>query len=108
VSLYILVVKVDDITLEDHFKPVETLLHKTSTSFNVGSAILLGSNPDNLTRYRSISGCTPVGQAFAGGQTVTINGLNAYTISLQYAHFSSGNPALKNQREYVAGTSKSF
>jgi hypothetical protein len=33
VSLYILVVKVDDIILEDHFKPVlETLLHKTSTS----------------------------------------------------------------------------
>jgi hypothetical protein len=31
--LYILVVKVGDITLEDHFKPVlETLLHKTSTS----------------------------------------------------------------------------
>jgi hypothetical protein len=30
--LYILVVKVGDITLEDHFKPVlETLLHKTST-----------------------------------------------------------------------------
>jgi hypothetical protein len=29
----ILVVKVGDITLEDHFKPVlETLLHKTSTS----------------------------------------------------------------------------
>jgi outer membrane receptor protein involved in Fe transport len=31
--LYILVVKVGDITLEDHFKPVlETLLHKTSIS----------------------------------------------------------------------------
>jgi hypothetical protein len=43
------VVKVGDITLEDHFKPVlETLLHKTSIQFNVGSAILLGSNPDNL------------------------------------------------------------
>jgi hypothetical protein len=40
----------------DHFKLVlETLLHKTSTSdFNVGSAILLGSNPDNLTRYSEV------------------------------------------------------
>jgi hypothetical protein len=46
--------------------------------FNVGSAILLGSNPDNLTRYSEVLAVgTPVGQAFAGGQTVTINGLNA-------------------------------
>jgi hypothetical protein len=43
--LYILVVKVGDITLEDHFKPVlETLLQDQYIGFNVGSAILLGSN----------------------------------------------------------------
>jgi hypothetical protein len=82
VSLVYSGVKVGDITLEDHFKPVlETLLHKTSTS--ECSAILLGSNPDNLTRYSEVLAVgTPVGQAFAGGQTVTINGLNAYNNSI--------------------------
>jgi hypothetical protein len=93
------VVKVGDITLEDHFKPVlETLLHKTSTSDFVGSAILLGSNPDNLTRYSEVLAVgTPVGQAFAGGQTVTINGLtynNSYTATSVAAFSASGNPAL--------------
>jgi hypothetical protein len=36
---------------------------------------------------------TPVGQAFAG-QTVTINGLNAYNSYTSVRFFSSGNPAL--------------
>jgi hypothetical protein len=45
VSLCILVVKVGDITLEDHFKPVlEILPQDQYIGFNVGSAILLGSN----------------------------------------------------------------
>jgi hypothetical protein len=65
--------------------------------FNVGSAILLGSNPDNLTRYSEVLAVgTPVGQAF-GGQTVTINGLNAnnsYTATSVGAFSASGNPAL--------------
>jgi hypothetical protein len=53
--LYILVVKVGDITLEDHFKPVlETTTQDQYIGFNVGSAILLGSNPDNLTRYSEV------------------------------------------------------
>jgi outer membrane receptor protein involved in Fe transport len=57
------------------------LLHKTSTSDLMGSAILLGSNPDNLTRYSEVLAVGTLGQAFAGGQTVTINGLNAYNNS---------------------------
>jgi hypothetical protein len=67
--------------------------------FNVGSAILLGSAPDNLTRFTEtlpISGA--IGQGFAGGSTVTINGLNAYnnsyTASSVLAFASAGNPAL--------------
>ena len=38
--------------------------------FNVGSAILLGSAPDNLTRYSEVLPVATVrGQAFAGGST---------------------------------------
>jgi hypothetical protein len=44
-------------------------------------SILLGSNPDNLTRYSEVLAVGTLGQAFAGGQTVTINGLNAYNNS---------------------------
>jgi outer membrane receptor protein involved in Fe transport len=76
--------------------------------FNVGSAILLGSNPDNLTRYSEVLPVTtPVGQAFAGGTSVTINGLNAYnnsyTASSVGAFSAAGNPALlrKSNLEYV-------
>ncbi|CAM4005326.1 TonB-dependent receptor domain-containing protein [Flavobacterium sinopsychrotolerans] len=67
--------------------------------FNVGSAILLGSAPDNLTRFVEtlpINGA--VGQAFAGGSTVTINGLNAYdnsyTASSVASFAAAANPAL--------------
>ncbi|WP_035668835.1 TonB-dependent receptor domain-containing protein [Flavobacterium sp. 83] len=50
--------------------------------FNVGSAILLGSAPDNLTRYSEILPVsTAVGQAFAGGSTVVMTGINAYNNS---------------------------
>ena len=50
--------------------------------FNVGSAILLGSAPDNLTRYsETLPVATALGQSFAGGTTATINGLNAYNNS---------------------------
>jgi outer membrane receptor protein involved in Fe transport len=76
--------------------------------FNVGSAILLGSNPDNLTRYSEVLAVgTPVGQAFAGGATVTINGLNAYnnsyTATSVAAFSAAGNPALlrKTTVDYV-------
>ncbi|PKH66891.1 hypothetical protein CXF59_13320 [Flavobacterium sp. ALD4] len=76
--------------------------------FNVGSAILLGSNPDNLTRYSEVLAVgTPVGQAFAGGPTVTVNGLNAYnnsyTATSVGAFSAAGNPALlrKTNVDYV-------
>lgn len=50
--------------------------------FNVGSAILLGSAPDNLTRYsETLPVSTAIGQAFAGGSTVIMTGLNAYNNS---------------------------
>ena len=67
--------------------------------FNVGSAILLGSAPDNFTRYsETLPIATAVGQAFAGGTSVTINGLNAYnnsyTASSIAAFSATGNTAL--------------
>lgn len=47
--------------------------------FNVGNAILLGSAPDNLTRYvETLPVTSPLGQALVGGTTTTINGENAY------------------------------
>ncbi|MFE3871338.1 TonB-dependent receptor [Flavobacterium sp. ZS1P70] len=50
--------------------------------FNVGSALLLGSAPDNLTRYSEVwPVSTAVGQALAGGTTVVLTGLNAYNNS---------------------------
>ncbi|RDI56629.1 TonB-dependent receptor domain-containing protein [Flavobacterium glaciei] len=67
--------------------------------FNVGSAILLGSAPDNLTRYvETLPIATAVGQGFAGGNSVTINGTrayeNSYTASSVIAFAAAGNPAL--------------
>jgi outer membrane receptor protein involved in Fe transport len=50
--------------------------------FNVGSAILLGSAPDNLTRYsETLPVSTATGQALAGGTSVVMTGLNAYNNS---------------------------
>ncbi|TDE06682.1 TonB-dependent receptor [Flavobacterium hiemivividum] len=67
--------------------------------FNVGSAILLGSAPDNLTRYtETLPIATTVGQGFANGTSVTINGTNAYNnsylASSVIAFAAAGNPAL--------------
>ena len=67
--------------------------------FNVGSAILLGSAPDNLTRFtENLPIATAVGQAFAGGNSVTITGLNAYnnsyTANSVRAFAAAGNPGL--------------
>lgn len=68
--------------------------------FNVGSAILLGSAPDNLTRFVEtlpINGA--VGQGFNDGNTtVTINGTrayeNSYLASSVVAFAAAKNPAL--------------
>jgi outer membrane cobalamin receptor len=76
--------------------------------FNVGTAVLLGSAPDNLTRYsETLAVATTVGQGFAGGSTVVMNGLNAYnnsyTASSLTAYSASGNTALltKTNVNYV-------
>jgi len=50
--------------------------------FNIGNAVLLGSAPDNLMRYsETLDVATTAGQAFAGGSTVVMTGLNAYNNS---------------------------
>ena len=46
--------------------------------FNVGNAVLLGSAPDNLTRFVETLPVSANGQIFAGGPNATINGNNAY------------------------------
>ncbi|WP_295335535.1 TonB-dependent receptor [Flavobacterium sp.] len=67
--------------------------------FNVGNAILLGSAPDNLTRYEETLPVTsPLGQALVGTNT-TINGINAYYNSYTaqsvaaFAALAPSNPA---------------
>lgn len=47
--------------------------------FNVGSAVLLGSAPDNLTRYtETLAVTSTLGQTLLGGTTRTIDGSIAY------------------------------
>ncbi len=67
--------------------------------FNVGSAMLLGSAPDNLTRYsETLPVTTAAGQLYAGGTTATIDGNNAYFNSYTLASvqafetFAAANP----------------
>jgi len=76
--------------------------------FNVGSAILLGSAPDNLIRYsETLPVSTTVGQLFAGGTSVVMTGLNAYNNSYTAASVAAlsatGNPAelKKTNLDYV-------
>jgi outer membrane receptor protein involved in Fe transport len=67
--------------------------------FNVGSAVLLGSAPDNLIRYsETLPVTSPLGQAVVGGTSTTINGNNAYYNSYtaasvqQFAALAGTNP----------------
>ncbi|WP_291100370.1 MULTISPECIES: TonB-dependent receptor domain-containing protein [unclassified Flavobacterium] len=67
--------------------------------FNVGNAVLVGSAPDNLLRYsETLPVSAGYGQAFAGGTTAVMTGVNAYDNS--YTKLSvdqllaTGNPAL--------------
>jgi outer membrane receptor for ferrienterochelin and colicin len=75
--------------------------------FNVGSAILLGSAPDNLIRYTETLAVSTSGQPFTGGPTVNITGLNAYnnsyTAASVAAFSATGNPAAlkKTKLDYV-------
>lgn len=71
--------------------------------FNVGNAVLLGSAPDNLTRYNETlninNGADSQGFNYAGGTTSTIDGNNAYFDSYTkesvdaFAALASSNPA---------------
>jgi outer membrane receptor protein involved in Fe transport len=49
--------------------------------FNVGSAVLLGSAPDNLARYTETLPISASGQLIVGNSTVSISGLEAYNNS---------------------------
>jgi outer membrane cobalamin receptor len=83
--------------------------------FNVGSAVLIGSAPDNLTRFSEVRGndvdgsgtISAFGQAILGSNTVTLTGLNAYNNSYtasSVGQFSAtGNAALlrKTNVDYV-------
>lgn len=70
--------------------------------FNVGPAVLIGSAPDNLTRYTETvavaSGSPAIGQVYAGGATTNITGVNAYQNSYTassvaaFAAFAAANP----------------
>ncbi|OUD36027.1 TonB-dependent receptor [Flavobacterium sp. FPG59] len=75
--------------------------------FNVGSAILLGSAPDNLTRFRETLPVAGAAVPTVGG-TVNINGLNAYnnsyTATSVAAFSASGNATLL--RKTTAGLVK--
>nr|WP_288833339.1 TonB-dependent receptor [uncultured Flavobacterium sp.] len=70
--------------------------------FNVGNAVLIGSAPDNLSRYsetRPVANGSPaVGQLYAGGTSVIMTGDNAYNNSytassvMAFAAFAAANP----------------
>jgi len=72
--------------------------------FNVGSAILLGSAPDNLTRYTETLPISATGQTYAGVSANTnIDGSIAYTNSFTAVSVATGNPSLfkKTVLDYV-------
>lgn len=70
--------------------------------FDVGYAALIGSAPDNLTRFsetKKVSNGSPaIGQVYAGGSSVVLNGQNAYYNSYTYSSvvafgaFAAANP----------------
>ena len=70
--------------------------------FNVGSAVLIGSAPDNLIRYSETlpvaNGTPAIGQVYAGGASVVVTGVNAYQNSYtkasidKFAAFAAANP----------------
>lgn len=67
--------------------------------FNVGSAVLVGSAPDNLIRFSEVLPVTsPLGQAVVGGTSVTMTGNNAYNNSYtlesvqQFSALAQSNP----------------
>jgi outer membrane receptor protein involved in Fe transport len=69
--------------------------------FNVGTAILLGSAPDNLTRWSEVRGndingsgqISAFGQSILGANTVVMTGLNAYNNSYTATSIATGDPS---------------
>ena len=64
---------------------------------NAGRAILVGSSPDNLSRYTATSApLSTQGQAITGSQTVQLNGGDAYSNAFDLASVNAGNPTAIN------------
>ena len=64
---------------------------------DAGSAILVGSAPDNLDRYTSSPlVVSTAGQAFAGGATTTLSGRLAYENSFSASSVVNGAPVATN------------
>jgi iron complex outermembrane receptor protein len=64
---------------------------------DAGSAILVGSAPDNLDRFTTTPLIvSPAGQAFTGGGTTTLSGRLAYENSFSATAVQSGAPAASN------------
>ncbi|WP_395062116.1 TonB-dependent receptor domain-containing protein, partial [Flavobacterium sp.] len=70
--------------------------------FNVGSAVLVGSAPDNLIRFSEVRGgggsfgnISASGQVILGSPTVTLNGNNAYFNSFTAASATAFGAAYK-------------
>jgi len=63
--------------------------------FNVGSAVLIGSAPDNLVRFTETLPVSLVGQNFTGTSTVIMTGVNAYNNSFTAASASAFGAAYR-------------
>ncbi len=65
---------------------------------DLGPFALIGSAPDNLTRFVEVRPVSAAGQPIAGGTTATLSGVeaynNSYTLSSVTAFAQSGNPAV--------------
>ncbi|MFZ4105290.1 TonB-dependent receptor [Flavobacterium sp.] len=63
--------------------------------FNVGSAVLIGSAPDNLVRFTETLPVSSGGQSFTGTPTVIMTGVNAYNNSFTAASASAFGAAYR-------------
>jgi len=63
--------------------------------FNVGSAVLIGSAPDNLVRFTETLPVSLVGQNFTGTSTVIMTGVNAYNNSFTASSASAFGAAYR-------------
>jgi outer membrane receptor protein involved in Fe transport len=63
--------------------------------FNVGSAVLIGSAPDNLVRFTETLPVSVNGQTFTGSSSVVMTGVNAYNNSYTAASASAFGAAYR-------------